>query len=71
MKILTRNDEERRIVMRESRNVSIRYQDPVSACNGVKDKSIDLEKRDDLGRFNTYFRQIILYNSTPKVNLVG
>ena len=25
----------------------------------------------DLGRFNTYIRQVILYNSTPKVNLVG
>ena len=29
------------------------------------------EKSDDLGRFSKYIREIILYNSTPKVNLIG
>ena len=39
--------------------------------HGVKNELSDCKKRADLGRFNTYIRQIILYNSTPKVNLVG
>ena len=59
MKILTKEDEKKRIVMQAQH------------LNDVKDESTDLVKRDDLGRFNTYFRQIILYNSTPKVNLAG
>ena len=35
------------------------------------EKLITPEKSDDLGRFSKYIREIILYNSTPKVNLIG
>ena len=36
-----------------------------------EDKSTGFEKRAYLARFNNYIRQIIQFNSTPKVNLVG
>ena len=32
---------------------------------------ISQKKSDELGRFSKYIREIILYNSTPKVNLIG
>ena len=59
LKIMTEEDEKRRKeIEKESKQKELKEQ--------------ELQENQDVnGGVNTYIRQIILYNLTPKVNLVG
>ena len=63
MKITTRNDEEKRLKIQENLNSHHKV-------NGFKAEN-SVSKRLEESGIKSYMRQVMFFNATPKVNLVG